>query len=1071
MAFDFNSVAEAFEIDDTHLEVVGANEMFGGDTYICLLHRPAIWDYQYSDDNHVLFADRPRIFVARKHSGVWETPIEVETDSNFWIHPDRVEVGFNHTSLDVFVTYASQGANGFLSTSVYGRIVNSTVTSVAARIAMTNLDGREPWSMAHSNASFWTTNQSFYVIGKTFNPGKVAWASVPIPNVGSNGGTFATTGVYKYRIVGLVGTEETEVSDYVTITALPVGNPNYWATKTVRLSWALMPNADGYKIFRTRGDIPGPVGENLIANISNAFTNTYDDNGSIISAGGPFKTTVLTNSISLCVFTSPSYLTQKSVLKSFVETDVISTSRMSAHRDYAGNWHVVGNIKQSTGPQKIFYFNTLGETSYLSLANNIDVTLFNGTRFNPRVNPMMALSTTDPVHQCHIIYTCYSAISMQFSSVYYRRRTGVDTWGPEIKISDQDNRLANPTSLFVDNTEDVHVLMEDNTVSNNVTLDSQYTGVAYVTVPNSTGLPSVPVSVFRTAGVDALFYRGVIEFPNSYPRTAGMTVYASYVSGSIPGDLAATKRARLYTNNDATAFSTVTQTYGTAIDITRPANTSYYRVLVGETILCGGGPMVAGDTYVEAISPPGTLFVDKNYPMTSTGQLTSFVFVQANSGATFPIDPGDIRLVVMDRNEVVRSVMDMDSSQTVAGMFRYSGVANVNAGDYIGIWIAHGKNIRVSASSETEGQTNMVQYDATSGMIEGLVLVGSGVNTSPSKVLNICAQSSPRGGTPVVQGFVSDGTNEDTYGYQNFTLNTNAFADGNVLTPANLFDASTATSATAAANTTGYVYYNLDAITGLVPVESVAIHCPSIATGTKVEIYGSRDTTRAKTLAGGQAVTDWRLMATVDLITFTATNWVISVGQKLKWIRLKLVGGTALPVVISAFEVKALTKVISDGKFTVNPTIGWTRDRIFFDAASNRLCPQITGTTQSSVGPLDNNIPMNTSKTNSEFYDQLSPSDVVWFYRRVRDSGVMYYPNILSVSGGVSSGFLGFPGGIGGTVTAGVGEFISAAPPMVSYMVTAYDAAGNVLDTSAWIPVTGAINTALRTHTVYSSGA
>lgn len=1072
MAFDFNLAGEDVVVDDTHLEVVGANEMFGGDSYICLLHRPAIWDAGYVDDNHILAPERPRLFVARKHLGVWEPALEVETDVNFWINPDRVEVGFNHTSLDVFVTYAAQDVNGFSSKTVYGRIVNAAVTSVASRVSMNNLDGRQPWSMAHANAAYWSTNQSFYVIGKTFNPGKVNWYSVPIPMVGSSGGTFATTGTYKYRIVATIGTEQTEVSDYVGITALPVGNPNYWATKTIQLQWQIMPEADGYKIFRTRADIPGPVGESLIANITNNFTNTYVDNGSIVSSGGPFRSTVLTNSISLAVFTSPSYLLQKTVLKAFVETDVISTSRLSAHRDYAGNWHVVGNVKQTTGPYKMFYFNTLGESTFISIPSNFDVTLPSGDRRNWPVNPMMMLSTTDPVHQCHVVYKSYSAIGTTFSNVYYRRRTGDGIWGPEIKLSDQDNRLANPTSMFVDNTEDVHVLMDDNTVANNVTLDSQYSGVAYVSIPSSTGLPTTPVSVFRTSSQDVGFYRGVIEFPNSYPRTLGMTVYASHVDGtSITGDPAGTKSAKHYKNTDAAAFAVVTQTYGTAIDITRPASAAYYRVQLGEITICGGGPMVAGDTYVEAISPPGTLFVDKNYPITSSGQVTTFAFIQVNSGAAFPIVPGDIRLVVMDRNENVRSVMDMDSSQSAIGMFRYSGVINVTAGDYIGIWIAHGKDIRISASSETEGQTNMVQYDATSGMIEGLVLAGSGVTTSPSKILNVCVQSDTRSGVFLSQGYVSDGTNEDTYGYQDFVLNTNAFADGNVTSAANLFDASTATSATTAANLIGYVYYNLDAIAGLVPVESFAIHCPSIASGTKVEVYGSRDTTRAKTLAGGQAVADWRLLATIDLITFTAPNWVVSVGQKLKWVRLKLTGGTALPIVISSFEVKALTATITNGNFTVNPVGGWTRDRIFFDAASNRLCPQITGTTLSSVGQLDNNIPMNTSKTNSEFYDQLVGQDLVWFYRRVRDSGVMYYANVLSVSGGVSSGFLGFGGGIGGTVTAGVGEFISAAPPMVAYRVTAYDVSGNALNTSAWIPVTGAIATALRTHTVFSSGA
>jgi len=170
--------------------------------------------------------------------------------------------------------------NGFTNSNGYGSPSSGAGWTESLPCAEVNVTTTGVGNVTLS----WTavTNAAGYVIYRSRDlPPPV----VSAPTTATTGGTLPATTAYYYVVTATNALGETLASNEVTITT------GGTSTNTVTLSWANVPNAYGYKVYRGTS----AAGENaLLTTITSGATVTYTDTGTAGSAATPPVTNTAT---------------------------------------------------------------------------------------------------------------------------------------------------------------------------------------------------------------------------------------------------------------------------------------------------------------------------------------------------------------------------------------------------------------------------------------------------------------------------------------------------------------------------------------------------------------------------------------------------------------------------------------------------------------------------------------------------------------------------------------------------------------------------------------------------------
>lgn len=191
------------------------------------------------------------------------------------IYPEFAEITASHSSSNLVLTMDSAGA---------GKPFTCTITPLEA-------DGTAAGAQTIGGAGVATTGTTSTTSAGPYDASTAAnWSQGRIPAhtltapVQSNasvttGGTLTDTQAYFWVITATNANGETVKSNEKTLT---ISAPN----QTAVLSWAAVPNATGYKIYR--GTSAGVYGaSSLLTTISSGSTLTYNDTGTATGAGQP----------------------------------------------------------------------------------------------------------------------------------------------------------------------------------------------------------------------------------------------------------------------------------------------------------------------------------------------------------------------------------------------------------------------------------------------------------------------------------------------------------------------------------------------------------------------------------------------------------------------------------------------------------------------------------------------------------------------------------------------------------------------------------------------------------------
>lgn len=413
----------------------------------------------------------------------------------------------------------------------------------------------------------------------------------------------------------------------------------------------------------------------------------------------------------------------------------------------------------------------------------------------------------------------------------------------------------------------------------------------------------------------------------------------------------------------------------------------HYTIEAATMRVWGGGPVVSGADgatplpTVATTPGRGTLYLDKSNRIVADGLIAAWGFRQEQAVVADPI--GTVYLVIAYQsgsNIKIRGVIPTDRAIDGAGLYEFAGGDfAVLRNDFIGLWIVDSATVELGNQELiTPPLQSVYQWD-------DLVLPGAG-DTLPAEdalldvELSTWCRGALSGEVEVQLAYVADGTNENTEGNQEFLSGTNAFPDANVTDPANLFDDLASTYASVAATLTGNVYYNLDGAVGPLCVHRVEALFSAIPAGGSLVVYTSEDESVAKTLVGAQAITDWEEIATIDatwiMATPNTTGPHIPIARRAKWVRLEIIGGSAVATEVRMFEIQVMILPVLDGKCPPHPT-STLHERIWVDADGHRLAPQRSAGLAVATVATDKVLSLD-ALGDSQFFAQIQANDVIW---------------------------------------------------------------------------------------------
>lgn len=658
-------------------------------------------------------------------------------------------------------------------------------------------------------------------------------------------------------------------------------------------------------------------------------------------------------------------------------------------------------------------------------------------------NPCFVVDNTDPDNV--ILVTTVSSDPTGSRVVVYKRTSGGWDAGTDLDVNADTGQSNTIWPLRVDRNNNVHLLYNDAS-------DAVSQKVYYVR--------SIDFGVFGTAvqvsfggGGEAARQGSVLKRKNI------ITDEEIYV---FWGDTRPGGGFTVWWNTCDNCIVTPPKQYGTCIEVSKGALTpDHYELVIGQTAVWGGGPLSHGDTELVQTGAAGEIIVDAAYPMEATGKLESWYFWRGSTSVG-DLEIGDLYLLVYRNGLLVHRVPNSKVIPAGEGLHELSaGLIDVREKDLIGVWMASGSN---SIKANTPTNTLQTLYRDPN---KALPAVGAALPAGPTddEVTTLVVRGSVIEEDTILVGYATDGTNEDSDGYLDFTLTTDAFADGSVTNPGNLFDSSAATAASVAAGATGNVYYHAAELAAVaeddqIPVERVELDYGAIPAGGKLRVYVSNAET-ANTLVAAQAIDDWVQIFELDENSRSSTSFVLHIAQRARWIRLEIVGGTGLATTVNACEVQVMMARIENGEFTPHPTAA-RKDRFYLDLESHRHAAQISGIIDIDLGPTSTFVQF-TQATPDEFFDQFNSLDqavIVQGGRGVENRGQKVA--VLSVDKAAKS--INLTNFIGQSFTAGA--LLMPLPKW--FQARAKDASGNTIGRTLWMPSIGTAEEWIRSHAIYT---
>jgi hypothetical protein len=362
------------------------------------------------------------------------------------------------------------------------------------------------------------------------------------------------------------------------------------------------------------------------------------------------------------------------------------------------------------------------------------------------------------------------------------------------------------------------------------------------------------------------------------------------------------------------------------IDVPDDTRVSYYRVERAKCDNFIGWPLTRRGSSTTYIAD-GILHADRNLYTWIDFVAKAWSIYNYNSQANIEdrlVPAGDIALVVLylsGTDYYVRAVVPSDRSIQANGVHEFPCNVEIEAGDIIGIWIKAGSQfIWQGDDLDDNPVADVISFRYTADKPYASQLLGSYFLTDYA---DYTFSLSVRDDVRDLGTFVTDGF-RDPSGNHGFVLNTDAWADGNVVDPANALDGNNATYAYAANGNVGYIYCRLGSNT--VPTEKILLSTKQYSSGSVV--IATSEENQAASLAGGQAISDWKDLVDIPTDYNDASGneeWLVHCGRKITWLRIKITGSGANQRV-NQFDAFEIATAVSDGKFKTTPaTANWKR--------------------------------------------------------------------------------------------------------------------------------------------------
>jgi len=295
----------------------------------------------------------------------------------------------------------------------------------------------------------------------------------------------------------------------------------------------------------------------------------------------------------------------------------------------------------------------------------------------------------------------------------------------------------------------------------------------------------------------------------------------------------------------------------------------------------------------------GVIHADQNLVASEdfTAVAWSIYNYNSNSGlADRIVKAGEIGLVVMYETGddfVVRSVALNDRPFEANGTHEFKCSLAIEEGDFIGLFIKAGTNFECYGDNfDDNSPADVITFRYRSEAPRPGQNLGSyALTTYADYVLPISVRGEVRAVAYPSTMYVAT-TNPGPF---LFTLNTDAWADANVTDAANGLDANNGTYAYAADGDTGYIYCRQSAGGGSERMtEKIRLSAKQYSSGT-ITVHTTTEDAVAS-LAGGQGISTWEELVEIptDYDDGAGTEeWIVHVGKKVSWFRIKIVGSGA----------------------------------------------------------------------------------------------------------------------------------------------------------------------------------
>jgi len=487
------------------------------------------------------------------------------------------------------------------------------------------------------------------------------------------------------------------------------------------------------------------------------------------------------------------------------------------------------------------------------------------------------------------------------------------------------------------------------------------------------------------------------------------------------------------------------------IDIPDNANVEYVKIARRTCQDFVGWPLVqrvTGFLYQGAVYFDKSLKVSANF----TAKAWSLYYHNELTGHNSRYVPiGEVCLVVVYEDSgtyYVRGVAEMTTPMLAEGAYEHDCDLAVEAGDFIGLWVAEGSNFTVYADNYDDNPPCDLYYfnDADVKPYATQALGTSPSDVYATRMLSIAVRSDVEG-TPAYEtnNYRCVGADRGPF---LFELGVNAWADGNVVDAANALNDNSGNYAYVADGNTGYIYCQLASGVNNRMLERIRLQTKQYGAGV-VTVYCT-GTDAVGSLAGAEGIAegDWQEIVTIpgDFDDDTSVfEWCIHVGiPTMRWYRIKIEASGANQRVyqFASFHMGSIT----DDTIDLTPHDGLLH-RIW--VTSDLVTLKLTA----AVGSGDSEAQVDEATVTELGY--FDPGEYVY----LRHANNQYKRLVLDNPATET----GPPKKLKFTTTVGeafnLGE--SADQQLGVFQVEAYDANDNLVSTSPWLCNYGAFDVRL----------